>query len=166
MVKENEPLKESAKRELFITRIFNAPRNIVFKAWADTKHMAQWWGPKDFTNPVCELDVHPGGSIRIDMTGPDGVVYPMGGTFHEIIEPERLVFTSTAFENEEDNWQLEALNTVTFTEQNGKTKLTLHAVVIKWTPKWKQRLLAWNRAGTKALTVSMSSLRKYEMVKS
>jgi len=123
------------ERELVITRVFDAPRELVFKAWTDPKHVAQWWGPKGFTNPVCELDVRPGGAIRIDMRGPDGVVYPMKGVFHEIVEPERLVFTSSAFEDENGNPQLAVLNTVTFTEHNGKTKLTLHAVVVKSAPE-------------------------------
>ncbi len=75
-----------------ITRTFDSPRELVFKAWTDPKHVTQWWGPHGFTNPVCELDVRPGGAIRIHMRGPDGTVYPMTGTFHEVVEPERLVF--------------------------------------------------------------------------
>ncbi len=59
-----------AKRELNITRIFDAPRSLVFKMWTDPKHVAQWWGPKGFTNPVCERDVRPGGALRIVMRGP------------------------------------------------------------------------------------------------
>ncbi len=115
-------------QELVITRVLDAPRALVFKAWTDPKHMAQWWGPHGFTNPVCELDVRPGGAIRIDMRGPDGVVYPMGGVFHEIVEPERLVIL---FVLKGAGAQLEVLNTVTFAEHNGKTKLTLHTVVVK-----------------------------------
>lgn len=123
------------QRELIITRVFDAPRDLVFKAWTDPRHVAQWWGPKGFTNPVCELDVRPGGAIRIDMRGPDGVVYPMKGVFHQIVEPERLVLTTSAFEDEAGNPRLEVLNTVTFAEHEGKTKLTLHAVVVKSTPE-------------------------------
>ncbi len=106
----------------------------MFKVWTDPKHVAQWWGPNGFTNPVCELDVRPGGTIRIDMRGPDGVIYPMKGVFHEIVEPERLVFTSSALEDEKGNPQLVVLTTVTFAEVNGKTKLTLQADVVKSTP--------------------------------
>ncbi len=96
--------------------------------------MAQWWGPHGFTNPICELEVRTGGGIRIEMTGPDGVVYPMKGVFYEIAAPERLVFTSSAFHDAKDNPGLEVLNTVTFAELNGKTALTLHAVVVKSAP--------------------------------
>src|ERR1700733_2730137 len=81
--------------EVTITRVFDAPRDLVFAAWTDAKHLAKWWGPHHFTNPVCELDVRVGGAIRIDMRGPQGTVYPMTGVFHEIVPPERLVFTST-----------------------------------------------------------------------
>jgi len=116
-------------------RIFDAPRELVFKAWTDPKHLAQWWGPNGFTNPVCELDVRPGGGILIHMTGPDGVVIPGKGVFHEIVVPERLVFTTSAFEDEAGNPRLEVLNTVTFAEHNGKTKLTLQAVVVKSVPE-------------------------------
>jgi uncharacterized protein YndB with AHSA1/START domain len=123
----------SKVRELIITRILDAPRQLVFKAWTDPKHVAQWWGPQGFTNPVCELDVRPGGAIRIDMRGPDGVVYPMKGVFRDIVEPERIVMTTTAFEDD-GNPQLEALITVTFVEHEGKTTLTLHAVVVRATP--------------------------------
>jgi len=131
----SDPATEPAERELVITRIFDAPREVVFKAWTDPKRLAQWWGPKEFTNPVCELDVRPGGAIRIDMTGPDGVLYPIRGVFHEIVEPERLVFTTGSFEDEDGNPQLEGLNIVTFAEHNGKTKLTLQARIVKSTPE-------------------------------
>jgi len=128
-----------ARQELILTRILGAPRSLVFKAWTDAKHMARWWGPRGFTNPVCELDVHPGGLIRIDMRGPNGTIYPMKGVFHEIVEPERLVFTSTAMEDEHGKPLLEILNTVTFEDYNGLTKLTLHARLVtkdlKMTPQ-------------------------------
>jgi len=120
-------------RELVLTRTFDAPRSLVFKAWIDPKHLARWWGPSGFTNPVCEVDARPGGGIRIDMTGPDGVVYPMKGVFHEIVEPERLVFACSAHDDGAGNPGLEVINTVTFAEQDGKTTLTLHAVVVKAT---------------------------------
>ena len=123
------------KRELHITRIFDAPRDLVFEAWTDPKHVAQWWGPKYFTNPVCELDVRSGGAILIHMQGPDGAVYPMKGVFNEVVRPERLVFTSGAFETDEGESMLEDKTTVTFEEVDGKTLLTVHAVVTKATPE-------------------------------
>src|SRR5680860_496485 len=86
----------STNRDLTITRVFDAPRDLVYKAWTDPALMTRWFGPKDFTNPVCELDVRPGGAILIHMQGPDGTVYPMTGEFQEVVPPERLVFTSSA----------------------------------------------------------------------
>src|SRR2546426_438769 len=128
-------MADKNKREVTITRIFDAPRELVWKAWTDPKLVAQWWGPHGFTNHVCKVDVRPGGALNIHIRGPDGVAYPGKGVFHEIVEPERLVFTTSAFENEEGHPGLEVLNTVTFAEHNGKTKLTLQAVVVQSTPE-------------------------------
>ena len=125
--------------EVNFTRVFDAPRELVFKAWTDPKHVAQWWGPTGFTNPRCELDVRPGGAIRIDMRGPDGAVYPMSGVYQEVLEPERLVFTSIAL-GEAGNPLFENLNTVTFAEHAGKTTITLRTRVIKSTDKALQYL--------------------------
>src|SRR5260370_95379 len=86
------------EQELVLTREFDAPRELVLKVWTDPKHVAQWWGPRGFTNPVCELDAKPGGAIRIHMRGPNGIVYPMTGAYQEVVEPERLVFISAALE--------------------------------------------------------------------
>jgi uncharacterized protein YndB with AHSA1/START domain len=117
-------------QELIATRVFDAPRDVVFRAWTDPERLKRWWGPKGFTNPVCEVDVRPGGAIRIDMRAPDGVVYPMTGAFVEIVEPARLVFTSSALHKNGEPL-FEILNTVTFAEEDGKTKLTLRASVSK-----------------------------------
>jgi uncharacterized protein YndB with AHSA1/START domain len=125
--------------EVRFTRVFDAPRQLVFKAWTNPKHVAQWWGPTGFTNPRCELDVRPGGAIRIDMRGPDGTIYPMSGVYQEIVEPERIVFTSIALDDE-GNPLFENLNTVTFAEHDGKTTITLHTRVIKSTDKALQYL--------------------------
>ena len=115
---------KTAKREITITRVFDAPRALVFKAWTDASEVAQWWGPKGFTNPVCELDVRVGGAIRIHMRSPDGSVYPMKGEFCEIVPPERLVFTNIAVDAA-DKPIIEGLTTVTFIERGGKTTMTL-----------------------------------------
>lgn len=147
-------------RAIVMTRVFDAPRALVFKAWTDPKHMARWWGPKRFTNPVCELDVRPGGAIRIDMTGPDGVVYPMKGVFHEIDEPERLVLTTSALEDEAGHPQLEVLNTVTFAEQGGKTKLTLRAVVVKSAPEAGAALAGMEKGWSQSLDRLAEELAK------
>src|ERR1700746_558161 len=117
--------EKPAEREITITRVFDAPRAMVFKAWTDARELAQWWGPKGFTNPVCELDVRVGGAIRIHMRSPDGSVYPMRGEFREIVPPERLVFPNNAVDAA-DKPIIEGLTTVTFIECGGKTTMTLH----------------------------------------
>lgn len=119
----------SAEREVVITRIFDAPRHLVFKAWTDPKHLAQWWGPKGFTNPVCELDVRAGGVLRIVMRAPDGTDHPMTGIFREIVEPEQLVFTNVAVDAK-GNALIEGLTTVTFAERGVKTKLTVQTSAV------------------------------------
>jgi len=118
--------------ELVLTRVFKAPRGPVFAAWTEPTQVAQWWGPNGFTNPVCELDVRPGGAIRIHMRGPDGTVYPMTGVYQEIVEPARLVFTGAALD-ESGKPLFEVLNTVAFVEHDGTTKLTVRARVVKST---------------------------------
>jgi len=113
-----------AEKEVVITRVFDAPRELVFRAWTDPKLMAQWWGPKGFTNPVCELDARVGGAWHIVMRAPDGTEYPCGGVYREVVKPERLVFTNIATDKE-GNPILDGLTSVTFAEHAGKTKLTL-----------------------------------------
>jgi uncharacterized protein YndB with AHSA1/START domain len=83
-----------------VTCVFDAPRVLVWKTWTDPKMMARWFRPRGFTNPVCELDLRVGGSLRIVMRGPDGGDYPMKGVFREVIMPERLVFTNIAVDKE------------------------------------------------------------------
>jgi uncharacterized protein YndB with AHSA1/START domain len=122
-LEKNIPVKE-----LTMTRIFKAPREVVFNAWVDTKELAKWWGPGGFTNPVCEFNAKPGGKIYIEMKAPDGVVYPMNGTVEEMIKPSKLIFICGALDTE-GNRLFDVMNTVLFEEENGNTKLTLHASV-------------------------------------
>jgi uncharacterized protein YndB with AHSA1/START domain len=119
------PTKPFAEREITITRVFDAPRALVFAAWTDAEHLAQWWGPRGFTAPVCTFDARVGGALRIHMRAPDGNIYPMKGEIREIVPPERLVFTNIALDAA-DNAIIDGLTTVTFAEDNGKTRLTLH----------------------------------------
>jgi uncharacterized protein YndB with AHSA1/START domain len=121
-----------AESDVFFKRVFDAPRELVFKVWTEREHLSKWWGPKGFTNPLCEIDLRPGGAMRIDMRGPQGTVYPMSGQFLEIVPPERLVFVSSALD-EADKPLFEVMNIVTFEEHDGKTMLTLHASVFKMT---------------------------------
>ena len=120
-----QPTKDP-RTEVTLTRIFDAPRDMVWKAWTDPTMLARWWGPKGFTNPVCEADVRVGGKILIHMQAPDGTVHPMTGTFDEIAEPECLVFRAVPVDRN-GVALLESLTTVTFHDLGDKTKVIVHA---------------------------------------
>ena len=139
-----------AERTLLLTRVFNAPRSLVFAAWTEPKQLAQWWGPTGFTNPLCELDLKPHGEIRIDMRAPNGVVYPMAGAYREIVPPERLVFTAAALDAN-GKPLFENLNTVTFAEYDrNKTLITVDVRVLWEGPSAAQYLSGmaegWSRS--------------------
>src|SRR6185437_9623230 len=87
------------EKTITLTRVFDAPRALVWRAWTEPKMMAQWFGPRGFTSSVPQLDVRVGGALRIVMHGPDGNDYPMKGVFREVVAPERLVFSNIAIDN-------------------------------------------------------------------
>jgi uncharacterized protein YndB with AHSA1/START domain len=105
-------------REIVTTRVFDAPRELVFKAWTHPDHLAKWWGPKGFTNTFQEFDMRPGGVWRFIMHGPDGVDYKNKSVFVEVVKPERIVLQHVSG----PRFQV----TATFTQQAGKTRLTFH----------------------------------------
>ena len=131
--------KSTASKEptLVITRIFDAPRELVFKVWTDPKHIVNWWGPGGFTAPSATVDLRIGGALHYCMRGPDGKDYWTKGFFHEIIVPEKIVCTMF-FSDKDGNLRSatdygmgadfpgEMLDTVTFDALPGnKTKLTI-----------------------------------------
>jgi uncharacterized protein YndB with AHSA1/START domain/uncharacterized glyoxalase superfamily protein PhnB len=120
-------------RELTITRTFDVPRTLAWRAWTSAEHLARWWGPKNFTNPVCEIDARTGGAIRIVMRAPDGAEYPMRGEFREVKAPERLVFSNIAVDAR-GNDLIDGVTTVTFTDIGGKTEMRLHTRATALTP--------------------------------
>ena len=144
-----EAVTESSQWDLVMTRTFDAPRELVFKAWTDPQQVQQWWGPHGFTNPRCEVDARRGGAIRIDMRGPNGVVYPMKAVFEEVTEPERLVFVTSALDDK-GNSMFEVRNTVVFVDRGGKTELTLEAQVLRATAVAPQYLkgmeIGWSQS--------------------
>jgi uncharacterized protein YndB with AHSA1/START domain len=123
-------VSKSAGRELVITRVFDAPRGLVFKAWTEPEHLMRWWGPKGFTTTVLKMDVRPGGAYRFHMRSPEGTDHWLQGAYREIVEPERLLFT-WSWENEQGRPRHETLVTLTFEELNGKTKLTLRQAIFE-----------------------------------
>jgi uncharacterized protein YndB with AHSA1/START domain len=132
MAAQAQPMQAPAGEFMF-TRVFDAPRELVWKACTEAEHLAQWWGPKGFPIKVRTLDLRPGGVFHYSMCTPDG--RDMWGKFvyREIVKPERIVFVNSfadAMGNLTRNpwlpgWPLEVLNTQTFVEQAGKTTLTL-----------------------------------------
>ena len=110
--------------DVLIKRTIEAPRELVFAAFTDARHLAQWWGPEGFTTPDATADARPGGAMRRDMHGPDGTVFLGGGTYHEITPPERLVFSTTILDDA-GGTLAEFRNTLTLVERDGKTELTL-----------------------------------------
>jgi uncharacterized protein YndB with AHSA1/START domain len=134
--RQNSPAGQIAERELVITRILHAPREMVFRAWSEPERVTKWWGPKSFTTPFYQTDFRVGGKLRMCMRSPEGRDYWGVGLFLEIVEPERIVYTDS-FSDEQGNvvpatyygmsqdFPPEMLVTVTFEEQGDNTLLTL-----------------------------------------
>jgi uncharacterized protein YndB with AHSA1/START domain len=110
----------TADRQIVTTRVFDTPRELVFEAWTDPQHVAQWWGPNGFTNTIHEMDVRAGGVWRFVMHGPNGVDYQNKNVFVEVVKPERLVFDHVSG----PKFQM----TVMFEDLDGKTRLTMRMV--------------------------------------
>lgn len=110
-------------RSIITSRVFDAPREIVFRAWTDPVRIVAWWGPNGFTTTSHEMDVRPGGVWRFTMHGPDGVDYPNHIVYREVVPPERLVY-----DHGEDSDDPGFHMTVTFVEENGKTTITMDAL--------------------------------------
>jgi len=124
------PADVDSDHALVIERIFDAPRELVWRAWTEPEHVARWWGPRGFTTRVEELDLHPGGRSHYVMVGPDGTEYPASGVFREVVPPERIVTTDEFGDGyEEDNPDLPQgmILTCLFEEVDGgrRTRLTL-----------------------------------------
>ena len=111
--------------ELVLTRVFDAPRDLVFQAWTDRQHLMRWSCPHGFTLTHCEGDVRPGGPWRSCMRSPSGKDLWLSGVYREIQAPARLVFTH-AWEDEQGQRGHETIVTVALTRQGGKTKMVFH----------------------------------------
>jgi len=148
---------ERGKQEIVITRVFDAPRELVWKAWIDPEHFQRWWGPKDYTCPFCQMDLRVGGKYLNCMRSPEGQDFWSTGVYREIVPLERIVYTD-CFADAEGNvvpathygmsadFPLETLVTVTFEDSEGKTKMTLKHIGI---PAGQMKELAgagWNES--------------------
>jgi uncharacterized protein YndB with AHSA1/START domain len=125
----------SDTERMVVTRIFDAPRELVWKAWTDPKYVMQWWGPKGFTTPFCQMDFRVGGKFLCCMRAPDGQEFWNGGEYHEIVLHEKIV-SSMYFSDPQGNKvepaqygieheAMDAPDVITFEDLgNGRTKLT------------------------------------------
>jgi uncharacterized protein YndB with AHSA1/START domain len=111
-------------REIVMTRVFDAPRDLVFEAHSSCEHISHWWGPRRYEVAKCDLDFRPGGAWRIVHRGSEGDEYGFRGEFREIVRPERIVWT---FEWEGLPGHV-SVQTAEFEEHDGKTTLTATAV--------------------------------------
>lgn len=133
---KNSDDSNASAQDIVITRIFDAPRELVWKAWTEPEHVKRWWGPKGYTSPACEIDLREGGKYLFCMRSPEGKDYWSTGVYREIVPLERIVCTDS-FADEKGNpvpashygmpgeWPEELIVTVTFEEHEGKTKMTL-----------------------------------------
>lgn len=122
MSKQSET--SASGRELVTRRTFNAPRELVYQAWTAPRHLTHWWGPRGFRTTTHEMDLRPGGTWRFDMIGPDGTVYPNRVVYQEVVPAERLVYEHRG-EGDYDHILFQA--SVTFTERDGQTEVTLRS---------------------------------------
>jgi uncharacterized protein YndB with AHSA1/START domain len=121
----------ASDRELVLTRLIDAPREKLFRAWTEPELMKQWFTPRPWTTPVIEVDLRPGGSNLIVMRGPDGTEFPNRGVYLEIVKNERLVFTDAYIKAWEPSEKPFFTGIITFEDEGGKTRYTARAV--HWT---------------------------------
>ena len=129
MVERDSKMKVTlpSDREIVLTRVFNAPRELVFEAYTEPEHVRNWWGPRNSTKVRFEAEVRPGGSYRYVILSGDGDEVPFTGVYQEVTPPERLVYTEI-YDVVPFNSGDPALNTVTFTDEAGKTLVTVTTV--------------------------------------
>ena len=128
--RKDSPAEAPADRALVLTRVFDAPRHLVFEAWTKKEHLDQWCAPHGFTIPHSEGEFRPGGAWRSLMIAPNGEKYPVRGVYREIVEDELLVFTHT-WEEDDGTPEHETVVTVRFADEGDKTKVTLEQSVFK-----------------------------------
>ena len=147
----------SEVERMVVTRIFDAPRELVWKAWTDPKYVTQWWGPKDFTAPVCRMDSRVGGKTLLCMKSPDGQEFWNGIEYHEIVPHEKIV-SSMYFADSEgnkvepaelgiDHEAIDGAYDVTLFEDlgDGRTKLTQIGNEPMESAKESGQLEGWNQ---------------------
>ncbi len=120
----SNPTGTNTDREIVLSRVFDAPRELVWEARTNPKHVAQWWGPTGFTTTIEEMDVRPGGAWKQTMRGPDGMEFPNESIFQEVVKPERIVFSHGG--GKKGGPGVHFTMTWTFEQVGAQTKLTIH----------------------------------------
>lgn len=115
----------SNDREIVITRLLEAPRELAFSAWTDPEKVVKWWGPNGFSITIERMDVRPGGVWKYVMHGPDGVDYPNKTVYEEIVPPERLVYSHSGGDPVRGERAVQFRSSVTFVQEGGQTRITL-----------------------------------------
>ena len=133
---------ETAPLELVVSRLIDAPRALVFKAWTQQEHAARWWGPQGFAVVSCRMDATQGGTYRVSMRSPEGTVLTKRGVYREVVAPERLVFTY-AWGDADGNLGHEMRITVTFEAQGHQTLLTLRQTGFEGVPEHDSHRGGW-----------------------
>lgn len=137
MAEKND--RATPKPALRISRVFDAPRSLVFEAWSKAEYLSRWFTPAPLTTPSCEIDFRPGGVFRLTMRMPDGVEHPMDARFTEVVHDERISFEARLGDG------LEIATTVVFTEQDGKTTLHVHQVYARETQATRGAHAGWTQ---------------------
>jgi uncharacterized protein YndB with AHSA1/START domain len=127
MTPKNKSQEPESDREIVITRVVDAQRELVWRAMTDPTHVVHWWGPRGFTTTIQEMDVRPGGSWRHVMHGPDGTDYPNASIFTEVVAPERIAFSQGGGKKGGPSIVFEATWTFGAVEA-GKTRITIRMV--------------------------------------
>jgi uncharacterized protein YndB with AHSA1/START domain len=159
----------TASKEFFMSRVFDTPRDLVWKAFTDVEHMKQWWGPKGFTVVKAQMDLRPGGTYHYAMKSPDGATMWGKFVFREIVPPEKIVFINS-FSDENGGttrhplhitWPLEMLSTFTFEDLGGKTRFSLRWSPYNATAEERKTFDEGHQSMTQGWTGTMDQLAAY-----
>ena len=169
MTTSNDPASPPDERELVITHIFDAPRELVWQAFTESDGLARWWGPAGLTMLVHTLDLRPGGVFHYSMRSPDGHVMWGRFVYRDIQPSERIVFVSSFSDDTcaitrapfSATWPLEILNAVTLTEHYGKTTVTLRGGPLNATDEERDTFWSAEDSVRKGFAGTLSQLAAY-----
>ena len=147
---------ETLENVVVVNRIFNAPVELVWKAWTNPQHLMRWWGPKTFTSPACKIDFRVGGKYHFCMRSPEGQDIWSTGIYREIVPLKKIVWTDS-FADEKGNvvsanhygmgdLPMEFEVTITFEDQGGKTKFSLRHRGLPAGEMIEMTQLGWNES--------------------